>query len=153
MKELKKSLRSGSEAHFDQIFLCGDFNLPNINWTTGTATTNDAIYNCFTKLMHDNYLWQLVDFPTRNKNVLDLTLSNAPEKVKEIHGFEDIISTDHKLISFTLDFNIPKKNKVKRNVFDYKRDDWNAVNEALVQIPWHLAFCHGDIDASLAKLV
>ena len=106
--ELKKSMRSGSEAHFDQMFLCGDFNLPNINWTTGTATTNDAIYNCFTKLMHDNYL---VDFPTRNENVLHLILSNAPEKVKDIHGFEDIISTDHKLISFTLDFNIPKKKK------------------------------------------
>ena len=84
MKQLKKSLRSGSEAHFDQILLCGDFNLPNINWTTGTATPNDTIYDSFTKLMHDNYLWQLVDFPTRNENVLDLNLiqSNAPEKIK-----------------------------------------------------------------------
>ena len=71
MKELKKSLRMSSEAHFEQLFLCGDFNLPNINWKTGTATTNDAIYNCFTKLIRDNYLWQLVDFPTRNENVLD----------------------------------------------------------------------------------
>ena len=86
-------------------------NLPNINWTTGTATTNDTIYDCSTNLIHDDYLRQLVDFPTRNENVLDLILSNAPEKVKEFHGFEDIISTDHKLISFTLDFNIPKKIK------------------------------------------
>ena len=71
--------------------------------------------------------------------------------MKEIYGFEDIISTDHKLISFTLDFNIPKKNKVKRNVFEYKRADRNALNEALVQIPWHLAFSHYDIDDSLAN--
>ena len=126
-------------------------NLPNINWTTGTATTNDTIYNCSTNLIHDDYLRQLVDFPTRNENVLDLILSNAPEKVKEFHGFEDIISTDHKLISFTLDFNIPKKNKVKRNVFNYKRANWNALNEALVQIPWDLAFSHGDIEASLVN--
>ena len=95
--------------------------------------------------MHDNYLWQLVDFPTRNENVLDLIQSNPPKKVKEIHGFEDIISTDHKLMSFTVDFNIPKKNKVKRNVFDHKKADWNALNEALVQIPWDLAFSYIDV--------
>ena len=100
--------------------------------------------------MHDNYLWQLVDFPTRNKKVLHLILSNAPEKVKDIHGFEDIISTNHKLISFTLDFNIPKK-KVKRSVFDYKIADWNALNEDLVQIPRDLAFSRGDIDPSLTN--
>ena len=55
---------------------------------------------------------------TRNENVLVLILSNVPQKLKEIHAFEDIISADHKLISFALDFNIPKKSKVKRNVFD-----------------------------------
>ena len=114
MKELKKSLRLAGKANFDQLILCGDFNLPNINWETGIAMNNDAIYNCFTKLVRDNYLWQLVDFPTRNVNVLDLVLTNVPEKVKEIYGFDDIINTDHKLISFTLDFNIPKKPVAKR---------------------------------------
>jgi hypothetical protein len=74
--------------------------------------------------VRDNYLWQLVDFPTRNVNVLDLVLTNVPEKVKEIYGFDDIINTDHKLISFTLDFNIPKKPVAKRIIFDYKRANW-----------------------------
>ena len=114
MKELKKSLRLAGKANFDQLILCGDFNLPNINWETGIAMNNDAIYNCFTKLVRDNYLWQLVDFPTRNVNVLDLVLTNVPEKVKEIYGLDDIINTDHKLMSFTLDFNIPKKPVAKR---------------------------------------
>lgn len=44
LKELKKSLRRASEVDFDQIFLCGDVNLPNINWSTGTANSGDPTY-------------------------------------------------------------------------------------------------------------
>ena len=81
----------------------------------------------------------------------DFRLSNAPEKVKEIHEFEDIISTDHKLISFTLDFDIAIKLRSSAMSLT-TRADWNALNDALIQIsPWHLAFVHGDIDASLAN--
>ncbi|XP_028417283.1 uncharacterized protein LOC114541681 [Dendronephthya gigantea] len=131
LKELKASLRLAHNAKFDQLILCGDFNLPNIDWATGTSKTNDAIENCFTKLVRDNYLWQLVDFPTRISNTLDLILTNVPEKVKDVYGYDDVISTDHKLISFSMDFNTPKKLTVKRNVFDYKRTNWNDLNEAL----------------------
>ena len=63
----------------------------------------------------------------------DFRLSNAPEKVKEIHEFEDIISTDHKLISFTLDFDIAKKLRSSAMSLT-TRADWNALNEALIQI-------------------
>ena len=50
---------------------------------------------------------KMVDFPTRN-NVLDLILTNIPDKVTSVYGFDDILSTDHKLIKFVLNFNIPK---------------------------------------------
>lgn len=51
-----------------------DCNHPNIHWETGTAINNDSIYSYFTKLVRDNYLWQLVDSPTLNANILDLAL-------------------------------------------------------------------------------
>jgi hypothetical protein len=108
MKELKKSLRLSSQKQFDQIILCGDFNLPNIDWSTGVASTSDNIHTYFTKLVRDNYLWQMIDFPTRN-NVLDLILTSMPDKVTNVIGFDDILSTDHKLISFVLNFNLRKK--------------------------------------------
>ena len=118
LRELKTSLRLAVDAKFDQLVLCGDFNLPNIDWTTGTATTNDAIYDYFTKLVRGNFLWQLVDFPTRNMNILDLVVTNIPEKVKDIHGFDDVSNTDHKLINSVLDFKIQKKPTVKRDMFN-----------------------------------
>ena len=39
---------------------------------------------------------KMVDFPTRN-NVLDLILTNILDKVTGVYGFDDILSTDHKL--------------------------------------------------------
>ena len=80
LKELKKSLWLACQSGFDQLFGCGDSNLPNIDWGTGAATTSDATHKYFTKLVNDNFLWQLVNFPTRNNNTLDLILTNIPDK-------------------------------------------------------------------------
>ena len=114
LKEFKMSLRRACEANFDQLVICGDFNFPDIDWFTGTASTTEKIHNYFTKIVKDNYLWQMVNFSTRNKNVLDLVLTNIPNKVNDVHGFDDIISTDHKLISFNVDLRLHKKPPVLR---------------------------------------
>ena len=111
LKQLKKTFLLASKAKFDQILVIGDFNLSEIDWQTGMAIAGDCLHNYFTKLVKDNYLWQLVDFPTRGKNILDLILTTIPTKVQHIHGFDDIICTDHKLISFELDLKVPKRLK------------------------------------------
>ena len=135
LKELKKSFRLANQARFDQLVVCGNFNLPHIDWEFGTATTGDSIHNYFTKLVRDNYLWQMIDFPTRNNNMLDLILTNIPEKISDIHGFDDILNTNHKLVSFALDFNIPKKFKTKRFVYNFKKANWDALKKCLLTPP------------------
>ena len=86
LKELKKSFRLANQARFDQLVVCGDFNLPHIDWEFGTATTGDSIHNYFTKPVMDNYLWHMNNTPTRNNNMLNLILTNIPEKISDIHG-------------------------------------------------------------------
>ena len=49
IKELKKSLHLAIKAKFDHLVVCGDFNLPHIDWSTGSArwaqkTANSATY-------------------------------------------------------------------------------------------------------------
>ena len=96
IKEFKKSLQLiQRRSKFDQIIVFGDFNLPNIDWTTGVATNNNTIYQHFTKTVKDHYLWQLVDFPTRGENTLDLILTNIPNKIQNVTGFDDVLTTDH----------------------------------------------------------
>ena len=84
IKQLKRALTLGSKPKFDSLIVCGDFNLPHIDWSTGVATNNDAIYNFFTKTVKYYYLWQLVDFPTRINNTLGLLLTNIPDKIKKV---------------------------------------------------------------------
>lgn len=147
-RELKRSLPLAGQTYLDQLLICEDFNLPNIDWNTAI---NDPIHKCFAKLVRDNYLWQLVDFSMRNTNTLDLILTNIPEKVRNVHGFDDFINTDHKLMSFILDFHIPKKPIVKRSVFNYNEANWDGLNEAIRNPLWDLAFIPNDVEAFLSN--
>ena len=54
IKEFKRSLQLVQRCNrFDQIIICGDFNIPNIDWSTGTASNNNSISNHFTKTVKD----------------------------------------------------------------------------------------------------
>lgn len=120
LKELKKSLLYASRHNFDKLLICDLLNLPNVNWSTCTANSSDSLRNYFTKLVKDNFLWQIIGFPTRNDNILDLILTNSPEKIVNVHSFDDLIFTDDKLISFDIDMCIPKKIETKRVVYSSK---------------------------------
>ena len=113
-----------------------EFNLPYIDWATGTATTSDDVHGYFTKIVRDNYLWQLVTFPTRINNILDLILTNVPDKIANLEGFEDIFITDHKILSFELNLRIRRTFKAKRTVFNFKGANWLALKELLLHTPW-----------------
>ena len=93
--------------------MCGDFNLANMDWSTGTANNGEAINTHFSKMVQDNYLYQIINFSTRGNNILDLVLTSMPDKIVNVQGFDDIIDTDHKLISFDINFKIQKLTKVK----------------------------------------
>ena len=152
IKQLKKSLQLVHKTKkFDQIILCGDFNLPHIDWTTGTATTNDLIANYFTKIVKDFFLWQLVNFKTRGDNTLDLILTNIPDKVRNVQGFDDILNTDHKLLSFDINFRIGKKSKVKRVVYNFKKANWLGLKQQLTHASWDECFVPDNIDESLSN--
>lgn len=60
------------------IFMVGDFNYPEINWINGSGFTSSVASEeqCFADYTMELYLFQLVDKPTRQDNVLDLVLTN-----------------------------------------------------------------------------
>ena len=100
--------------------------------------------------MRDNYLWQLVTFLTIINNILDLILTNVPDKIVNLEGFEDISNTDHKILSFELDLRIRRASIAKRTVYNFKRANWPALKELLLHTPWDLAFYPNDINKSLS---
>ena len=68
-----------------------------------------------------------------------------------MHGYDDIISTDHKLIGFDLDLRVPKKPDIKRFVYNFKKADWSSLNNSLQNTSWDQCFVPNDVDASLSN--
>ena len=87
------------------IIICGDFNLPNADWSKGACQTGSsrikeeekmvsALYN----LTIDNFLIQLIDKPThRDGNILDLLFTNNTDLV---HSYSSLYSSvsDHNVL-------------------------------------------------------
>ena len=131
LKEFTKFLDQDSKAKFDQLLIVGDFNLPNVDWATVTASTDSQMYTLFTKAIKDHFLWQLIDFPTRNENLLDLLLTNIPDKISNIKGFQDFLNLDHQLIEFSMDLRIKRQSHIKRRLYNFKKADWNGLKRSL----------------------
>ena len=85
LSKFTKFIRKASRTKFDQLLIVGDFNLTNIDWPTMTSSSDSDLYNIFTKSIKDHFLWQVVDIPTRQENLLDLVLTNIPDKIVDRH--------------------------------------------------------------------
>ena len=58
-----------------------------------------------TDIMNDHGLEQLVNFPTRERNILDLILTTLPGQFVDIHSPDKL--SDHDIVSGTLKIAIP----------------------------------------------
>ena len=70
-------------------------------------------------IMNDHGLEQLVHFPTREKNTLDLILTSLPGQFQEIHSPDKL--SYHDVVSGTLKVYILRKKKPRRKVYLYHK--------------------------------
>ena len=82
--------------------LVGDFNLPDINWSS--LSSHSTLSDDFCEFVFDCNLSQLVEEPTHIKgNCLDLILTNIPGNIGPIQIQKtSIVQSDHFMLSFTL---------------------------------------------------
>ena len=85
------------------IWITGDFNLPNIEWCTNSVVDNGYPLDICNLLIDEFNLGgfsQMVDAPTRNNNILDLFATNRPSLVTSLKVLPGI--SDHELICVEL---------------------------------------------------
>ena len=131
--------------------IVGDFNLPDVDWATVTASIDCQMYTLFTEAIEDHFLWQVIDFPTRNDHILDLLLKNIPDKISNFKGSWDILNSDHQLTEFSLDLRIKSQPHIKRRLYNFKKAEWIGLKYSLSLINWDLCFEENDINASLTN--
>jgi len=81
LNEFEESVSSASSIRDSVLIIGGDFHLPGWNWKSKRLkpnTTQARLCYKFSDCLDVNGLTQLVEEPTRNKNTLDLLLTNLP---------------------------------------------------------------------------
>ena len=63
------------------MVICGDINLPNISWDSVDSASGANVLP-FIEALHDYFLTQINNSPTRGSNILDLVIISAPEHTK-----------------------------------------------------------------------
>ena len=112
------------------IWLSGDINLPDINWednyVDGHQYSSD-LNNTFLEFLHNNGLDQIVNFPTRRSNILDIFVTNRPTLIESCESVSSI--SDHECVltkSLILAQVCPS---VKRCIYLWSKADFNYIRQ------------------------
>jgi hypothetical protein len=116
--------------------MVGDFNLPNIQWETGQA--RGKVDEELLEAIQAAGLDQLIDFPTHTRgNILDLILTNIPDRIHNIEDKGRLGRSDHCVISFEVDMAITKKQPTV--IKNWKTADWQSIRAGISNTVWPTA--------------
>jgi hypothetical protein len=102
----------------------GDFNFPELKWGINNDITDE---HPFVSCLHDNFLEQLVDKPTRGENFLDLLISSDICFIQNVVVGEPFLTSDHQIIRFEL-FVSKDSEKEAISSFNYFKANYNMVH-------------------------
>ncbi|MCP4262929.1 MAG: hypothetical protein GY774_36275, partial [Planctomycetes bacterium] len=128
--------------------ILGDFNLPVIDWETGSCSSggvSDTVQsaNLLLNFISHHFLNQFVLCPTRGGNVLDLFMTNNARLVTNVQSRNTEMS-DHDIVDIMLCYNplgiedssVPIFDENSFRSLDFNRADFGALKQKLIEIAW-----------------
>ena len=126
------------------VVLCGDFNLPQINWTN-VDCASDSFSSQFLDCIQANALTQYVEDATRGKNTLDLVLTNDPFLIHDVNVSVPFSTSDHNKVEFKLNcYSTVLIHSIDKVFVDYSVVDWDGFNNYLCNVNWSEIYAVGD---------
>ena len=116
----------------------GDFNYPSISWTNqcGFSNSLNSADFAFCEILSRHSLLQINPFPTRKGNILDLIITNEPDRITNIEPLSPAqagLFTDHDLLEFDILSRLRRIPKPARTVYNFKSTDFNALKADILQ--------------------
>ena len=137
-------LMSGVEKN---SFMLGDFNIPEIDWEKGTAEGRRP--KEFLQAAEDNFLTQMVKFPTHIKgNVLDLILTNAEEKVESVTEAGRLGKSDHVILSMVVSVEAGWRREREEMILDWNKADWKEMKKQVGEKDWKEEMKNKDVNSA-----
>ena len=131
LTEIKKNLEKAASFDKQTVWVCGGFNLPDIEWKdlskvqVKDSSKNTEIHQDFLDHISDRGLVQLVNQPTRGDNTLDLLLTNKPSTIYRTEVYPGI--SDHDIVYAEATTTPPKEHQAPRNVYLFKKADYDSM--------------------------
>ena len=114
------------------IWLGGDINLPNIDWSTNSISGNNypiSFCNLVLDLFYDVDLTQFVTFPTRIGNTLDIFATNKPSLLDKCIPIPGI--SDHKSIYVESCIKARCRQPTRGKIFLWAKADFLYISQSL----------------------
>ena len=138
-----------SRRGINNMVLIGDFNMAHTQWSS--YQTNDNVERLFLDSFSNFGFQQLVDSPTHCKgNILDLLLTNSPQLVSNISVADEFLmcKSDHFPIQFKVKSYARKKKTAKREIYNFKRANWDALISELDSTNWQHLLSSSDVEVA-----
>ena len=145
LHEIENHLRNiASMKKYKAHIIIGDFNLSHTIWN-GDGSSPIELERGFVDLFNDLGLTQIIEGPTHEKGkTLDLLLTNTVGVLNNVEILEKncVCSSDHRGITFSIKMKVKSK-ATKKRIYNYKKANWDKLNEGLRSINWdrHLQYC------------
>ena len=142
--ELLRESFTATNNKCDKVFLAGDFNLPNFDWINQVPLSSETIYWNAYELLNDAFLTQVNTYPTRNNSILDLVLTTVPDLIDDLYSYQDVVESDHNCISFRIGLSSTDSRPVLKEVFNYKKANFEELKRTLSYVPWNVGMLDDD---------
>ena len=108
------------------VHVVENFNFKDIHWpdrlSKAGSTLSQSEGQILIDIMNDHGLEQMVYFPSRENNTLDLILITLPGQFQDIHSPDKL--SYHDIVTGTLKIFIPPIKKPRRKVYLYQKGDY-----------------------------
>lgn len=127
-----------NKGDFTHLLICGDFNLPDINWRNTSVTAGpESVSSMFLECTRDCFLWQHVTKPThkrgqQNANILDLVFTNEQNMVDNIEHCAPLGKSHHDILIWKLNCYTTKKSSI-REIYNYRRGDFDLLRRLVAE--------------------
>jgi len=136
------------------VLILGDFNAPNINWSSSCAIGNNAHYQ--SRLLDfalDNFLMQQVCVPTRDvpeqtANCLDLIFTLDDDDISELERRAPLGLSDHLSLTYVISSSPEPLSEPTRNIW---KADFEQMRLYLSEFHWDDVL-KGDVDCAWEAL-
>jgi hypothetical protein len=127
-------------AKHNSLWIAGDFSLPDINWNKMTiegSTYPNHIKKSFIDIVQDLCMEQIVDFPTRLDNNLDLVFTTHKSLVNKCKPLPGI--SDHDIVLVDTNIRINRTKQTKHKIYLCKStnmDELHTEVQTKLNVSW-----------------